>query len=281
MRTLVHLSDLHFGTVRQEIVLPLLSLLERIQPDVIAISGDLTQRARREQFQAAREFLDAMQFPKIVVPGNHDIPLFNLFARFTKKLERYRRYISEDLNPFHRDAEIAVLGINTARSATFKGGRVNAQQVAHMQERLGPLDGVTKIVVTHHPFDLPERYPDKALVGRARKAMQQLASSGIDLFLAGHLHMAGSEPTALRFQISERTPLMIQAGTALSSRIRGEANSFNVIRIQHPNISVSRLTWRADLKIFVSTHADYFRHTEAGWARGSKLDFAEPEQLVE
>ena len=97
MRTLVHLSDLHFGTVRQEIVLPLLSLLERIHPDLIAVSGDLTQRARREQFQAAREFLDAMRFPKIVVPGNHDIPLFNLFARFTKKLERYRRYISEDL----------------------------------------------------------------------------------------------------------------------------------------------------------------------------------------
>ena len=278
MRTLVHLSDLHFGTVRQGIVLPLLSLLERIQPDVIAISGDLTQRARSEQFQAAREFLDAMRFPKIVVPGNHDIPLFNLFARFTKKLERYRHYISEDLNPFHRDAEIAILGINTARSATFKGGRVNAQQVAHMQERLGPLDGVTKIVVTHHPFDLPGAYPEKALVGRARMVMQQLASSGIDLFLAGHLHMAGSQPTALRFQISESTPLMIQAGTALSTRIRGEANSFNVIRIQHPNISVSRLTWRADLKIFVSTHADYFRHTDAGWVPGSKLDFAEPEQ---
>ena len=278
MRTLVHLSDLHFGTVRQEIVLPLLSLLERIQPDVIAVSGDLTQRARREQFQAAREFLDAMRFPKIVVPGNHDIPLFNLFARFTKKLERYRRYISEDLNPFHSDAEIAILGINTARSATFKGGRVNAQQVAHMQERLGPLDGLIKIVVTHHPFDLPGSHPEKALVGRARMAMQQLASSGIDLFLAGHLHIGGSEPTALRFQISERTPLMIQAGTALSSRIRGEANSFNVIRIQHPNISVSRLTWRADLKIFVSTHADYFRHTDLGWARGSKLDFAEPEE---
>jgi 3',5'-cyclic AMP phosphodiesterase CpdA len=278
MRTLVHLSDLHFGTVRQEIVLPLLSLLARTQPDVIAVSGDLTQRARREQFQAAREFLDAMPFPKIVVPGNHDIPLFNVFARFTKKLERYRRYISEDLSPFYRDAEIAVLGVNTARSATFKGGRVNAQQVAHMQERLGSLNGVIKIIVTHHPFDLPGLDPEKALVGRARRAMQHLASSGIDLFLAGHLHIGRSEPTALRFKIGEGSPLMIQAGTALSSRIRGEANSFNVIRIEHPNISVSRLTWRADLKIFVSTHADYFRHTEAGWARGSKLDFAEAEQ---
>jgi 3',5'-cyclic AMP phosphodiesterase CpdA len=277
MRTLVHLSDLHFGTVRQEIVLPLLSLLERIQPDLIAVSGDLTQRARKEQFAAARDFLDAMPFPKIVVPGNHDVPLYNLFARFVLKLTRYRRYISDDLEPFYSDPEIAVLGINTARSATFKGGRVNSRQVAGMQERLGSLNGVTKIVVTHHPFDLPEAYPDKALVGRARRAMQQLAGSGIDLFLAGHLHIGLSEPTALRFQIGGRSPLMIQAGTALSSRVRGEANSFNVIRIEHPNISVSRLVWRADLKMFVSTHADYFRHTEAGWARGNKLDFAEPE----
>ena len=277
MRTLVHLSDLHFGTVRQEIVLPLLSLLERIQPDLIAVSGDLTQRARKEQFAAARDFLDAMRFPKIVVPGNHDIPLYNLFARFARKLARYRRYISHDLEPFYSDPEIAVLGINTARSATFKGGRVNSQQVARMQERLGVINGVTKIVVTHHPFDLPEAYPDKALVGRARRAMQRLAGSGIDLFLAGHLHIGMSEPTAFRFHIGGRAPLMIQAGTALSSRVRGEANSFNVIRIQHPNISVSRLAWRADLKMFVSTHADYFRHTDAGWARGAKLDFAEPE----
>jgi len=277
MRTLVHLSDLHFGTVRQEIVLPLLSLLERIQPDVVAVSGDLTQRARKEQFVAAREFLDAIPFPKIVVPGNHDIPLYNLFARFVLKLTRYRRYISDELQPFYSDPEIAVLGINTARSATFKGGRVNSRQVRHMRERLGSFNGVTKIVVTHHPFDLPEAYPDKALVGRARRAMQQLTGLGIDLFLAGHLHIGLSEPKALRFKISGRSPLMIQAGTALSSRVRGEANSFNVIRIQHPNISVSRLSWRADLKVFVSTHADYFRHTDAGWARGSKLDFAEPE----
>lgn len=278
MRTLVHLSDLHFGAVRQEIVLPLLSLLERVQPDLVAVSGDLTQRARKEQFAAARDFLDAMPFPKIVVPGNHDVPLYNLFARFALKLTRYRRYINDDLEPFYSDPEIAVLGINTARSATFKGGRVNSRQVARMQERLGAVNGVTKIVVTHHPFDLPEAYPDKALVGRARRAMQQLAGSGIDLFLAGHLHIGLSEPTALRFQIGGRSPLMIQAGTALSSRMRGEANSFNVIRIEHPNISVSRLAWRADLKMFVSAHADYFRHTEAGWARGSKLDFAEPEE---
>ena len=278
MRTLVHLSDLHFGTVREEIIQPLVDLIERIQPDMIAISGDLTQRARQKEFRAAREFFDSLPFQKIVVPGNHDIPLFNLFARFTKKLDRYRRFITEDLEPFYSDHEIAVLGVNTARSATFKGGRVNAQQVARMQERLGALAGLTRIVITHHPFDLPESYPDKALVGRARMAMQRLAGANVDLFLAGHLHVGLSEPTALRFQVSGHSALIIQAGTALSMRVRGEANSFNVIRIQRPNIAVSRLTWRPDLKIFISTHSDYFRHTDTGWVRGDKLDFAEPEE---
>ena len=173
---------------------------------------------------------------------------------------------------------IAVLGINTARSATFKGGRVNAQQVARMQERLGSLSGPIKVVVTHHPFDLPESYPEKALVGRARMAMQQLAGAGIDLFLAGHLHLGGSEPTAHRFVVSGYAALMVQAGTALSSRTRGEDNSFNVIRIKRPNIGVSRMVWRADLKTFAPEHTDYFRHSETGWARGSKPEIAGPEE---
>lgn len=278
MRTLVHLSDLHFGAVRDEVVEPLIELINRVQPSLIALSGDLTQRARRAEFLAARRFMDRLPFPMIVVPGNHDVPLYNLYARFVKKLERYRRYITDDLEPFYSDPEIAVLGLNTARSATFKGGRVNAEQVTRLQERLGTLGGLIKVVVTHHPFDLPEPYPDQALVGRARMAMQQLAGAGVDLFLAGHLHLGMSEPMALRFQISGHSALTIQAGTALSSRTRGETNSFNVIRIERPNIAVSRLAWRADLKAFLPDGTDYFRHGENGWARGDKLDMAEPEE---
>lgn len=278
MRTLVHLSDLHFGAVRQELVEPLVELIHRIQPNLIALSGDLTQRARPREFLAARQFMDRLPFAMIVVPGNHDVPLYNLYARFVKKLDRYCRFITDDLEPFYSDPEIAVLGLNTARSATFKGGRVNAEQVARLQERLGSLGGLIKVVVTHHPFDLPEPYPEKALVGRARMAMQQLAGAGVDLFLAGHLHLGMSEPTAVRFQISGYAALMIQAGTALSDRTRGEPNSFNVIRIERPNIAVSRLTWRADLKVFLPDGTDYFRHGETGWTRGEKLDMAEPEE---
>ena len=122
MRTVVHLSDLHFGRTDDAVIQPLVSAIREIAPDVIAVSGDLTQRARREQFRAARAFLDRLAAPKIIVPGNHDVPLYDVFRRFLRPLARYRRYITGDLQPFYGDEEIAVLGINTARSLTFNIG---------------------------------------------------------------------------------------------------------------------------------------------------------------
>jgi len=125
MRTLVHLSDLHFGRVDPALVEPLIQLVGRIRPDVVVVSGDLTQRARTEQFKEARRFLDSLPAPQIVVPGNHDVPLHNVVSRFLQPLDKYRRYITDDLEPFYVDDAIAVLGINTARSLTIKRGRVS------------------------------------------------------------------------------------------------------------------------------------------------------------
>src|SRR5918912_3851623 len=125
MRTLVHLSDLHFGRVDSAVVEPL----------VAAVPGDLTQRARSRQFQEAKKFLDALPRPQIVVPGNHDVPLYNVFRRFLGPLDNYRRYITDEMQPFYADEEIAVLGLNTARSLTTKYVRINERQIAHARER--------------------------------------------------------------------------------------------------------------------------------------------------
>src|SRR5258705_9934060 len=122
MRTIVHLSDLHFGRVDHDLLDPLIQSVVAIKPDLVAVSGDLTQRARSHQFREARAFLDRLPQPQIVVPGNHDVPLHNVFSRFLQPLEKYRRYITVDLQPFFTDEEIAVLGVNTARSLTIKGG---------------------------------------------------------------------------------------------------------------------------------------------------------------
>ena len=268
MRTLVHLSDLHFGRIDYSDVEPLIATVKAIKPEVVVISGDLTQRARSEQFQEARQFLDALPSPQIVVPGNHDVPLYNVFARFFQPLDKYRRYITNDLEPFYADDEMAILGINTARSLTIKDGRINEKQVAKVRERLCPFgDEVTKIIVTHHPFDLPEGQNEDELVDRAQMAMEALASCGADLLLAGHLHISHTGHTAKRYKIAGHSALVVSAGTATSTRGRGEANSFNVVRIDHPHISVERLTWEPAQNTFTSFLIENFQHTPDGWVR--------------
>lgn len=268
MRTLVHLSDLHFGRVDYSIIEPLVQTITELKPDLLVVSGDLTQRARSHQFQEARAFLDRLPGPQIIVPGNHDVPMHNVFARFLQPLDKYKRYITDDLQPFYADEEVAVLGINTARSLTIKDGRINEEQIAGIRERLCALDDhVVKIIVTHHPFDLPEGHDEDELVDRAELAMEALASCGADVLLAGHLHVSHTGQTSTRYKIAGHSALVISAGTATSTRGRGETNSFNVIRAQHPHIKVERLAWHPERRAFAPSSDEDFKHTQDGWVR--------------
>lgn len=266
MRSIVHLSDIHFGRVNHQLLSPLVKVITELAPDLVAVSGDLTQRARAQQFKEARAFLDRLPNPQIVVPGNHDVPLHNVWMRFARPLKKYRRYITEDLRPFYYDKEIGVLGVNTARSLTIKGGRVNEAQVVWMRERFCALDPqVVRIVVTHHPFDLPKGHHERKLVGRARLAMEALASCGADVFLAGHLHVSHTTHSATRYKIKGHSALVVQAGTATSVRSRGEENSFNVVRVDRPYIAIERFQWRDASNAFSHVSTERFRHTTDGW----------------
>ena len=265
-RTIVHLSDIHFGTVDPVIVAPLIEAVQGLRPNVVVVSGDLTQRARTTEFQEARAFLDRLPQPQIVVPGNHDVPLYNLYGRFVGGLEKYHRYITKDPEPVYLDNEIAVLGTNTARAFTWKGGRINVAQITRLKERLhGIGGGVTKIVVTHHPFDLPEGFADHHLVGGARMAMGHLAECGADLFLAGHMHVSSVCRTVLRYQIAGHSALVVQAGTATSTRGRGESNSFNCIRIDAGMMTIERWHWSREAMAFAAAGSETFKETENGW----------------
>src|SRR5436190_11433609 len=113
MRTLVHLSDLHFGRANPALLAPLARCVAQSKPDLVVVSGDLTQRARAREFREARRFLDTLPSPQLVVPGNHDVPLYNIFQRFFEPLDKYRRIITDNLEPMHLDAEMVVVGINT------------------------------------------------------------------------------------------------------------------------------------------------------------------------
>ena len=268
MRTLVHMSDLHFGRIDPELLDPLRAAVAEIAPHLTVVSGDLTQRARSSQFQDARKYLDSLPGEKLIVPGNHDVPLWNVFSRMLTPLHKYKRHITDDLSPTYVDEEIAVLGINTARSMVVKDGRINAEQIDAVKTHLCSLsDQVTKIVVTHHPFDLPERHADDDLVGRAGKAMQMFAQCGADVLLAGHFHASHTGTTSARYRIVGHAALVIQAGTATSTRGRGEENSFNVVRIEHPRIEVERYTWDKVIRRFMPSSKDRFESRNREWTR--------------
>jgi len=267
MATIAHLSDIHFGRVDPRIVDPLIDTTVAIAPDLLVMSGDLTQRARRRQFQEARNCLDRLPQPQLVIPGNHDVPLWDVARRFANPYGRYRHYIQDDLDPVFNHDEFIAVGLNSARNFPFHGGgRVNEVQVDRAAARLRAADGgKLKIVVTHHPFYLPtDAHARKHLLGRAEMAMAKLADAGADVFLAGHLHVHHVEHAAKRFKIAGHSALLIQAGT-LSTRHRGETNSFNVLRLTREQIGVERYDWNVTAGTFQPEWSQSFRRRSDGW----------------
>ncbi|MGX5829936.1 metallophosphoesterase family protein [Mesorhizobium sp. 43Arga] len=269
MRTLVHLSDLHFGKTDSRLVKAIAAEVRAIGPDLLVVSGDLTQRARKHEFLQARAFLDTLPSPRIVVPGNHDVPLWNVFARAFAPLARYKRYIDADTDPFYADEELAVVGINTARSLTIKDGRINVRQLEATKDRFAKLSAeITRIVVTHHPFEGLDFESADGIVGRASLAMDAFSRSGVDIIFSGHQHLHRAGSSARRYLIDGYAALLIQAGTAVSSRLRQATNSFNIICIDRPEIAVECRGWRSPQGGFETSARYTFRHGPDGWAPG-------------
>jgi 3',5'-cyclic AMP phosphodiesterase CpdA len=277
MRIIAHISDPHFGRIEPATVEALIVKVTQARPDVVVVSGDLTQRAKEREFKQARQFLDALPSPQIVVPGNHDVPLYNVLARALKPLRNYQRYITADLEPFYSDDEIAIVGINTARSLTFKNGRINSRQVASSCARLESCgEHRTRLIVSHHPFDLPGTRELHGLVGRAYMAMAGFARCRVDLILSGHLHLSRTSESALRYKIPGHSALVIHAGTATSTRARGELNSFNIIQVDRSAVAIQCLTWNRELGSFLLSATAHFHRTPAGWSRVPLPEVAPP-----
>lgn len=270
MRTLAHLSDLHFGRTDAAMVSGLQTALARLAPDLIIISGDFTQRAKVSEFLQARAFLETLPAPWLAVPGNHDIRLYDLYGRFVRPLHGYKRYISENVEPMYYDPELTVVSVNTARSLTFKGGRINAEQVRRLSRELTAAPrGSIKILVAHHPLDLPEnqRYP---LAGRARMAMAALTSCGLDMIMSGHLHLPYLPKSVERLRIGGHSALLVQAGTAVSTRSRGQVNSFNSVQTEQAHITVTQHCWMPEKRAFEPSTVAVYRRVQSGWARDER-----------
>ena len=268
LRIIAHLSDLHFGRVDAAVLPALAAALAAARPDLLVVSGDLTQRARAREFRDARRFLDTLPYPRLVVPGNHDIPLYNVLSRWLDPFRRFRHYIDPALEPLFVDAEMAVAGITTVRAGTVKNGRINRRQTALIARQLAHEgSGITRIVVTHHPFDLPAHASPDDLIGRSQPAMAAFAESRVDMVLSGHLHGSLTSDSVVRYGNQHRQILLVQAGTATSTRRRGEENCFNIIALRHPQVSISRMAWDIEAHCFKPAGADVFRRNGDAWRR--------------
>jgi len=243
MTLLLQISDPHFGTEQPLVVEALLRLANTVQPDLVVMSGDITQRARRVQFSAAQAFVGTFgATPFVVVPGNHDIPLYNLFARVAHPYANYRRVFGDDLEPVFESAELLVIGVNTTRAYRRKDGEVSVQQVERVALRL---DHATarqlRVVVTHQPVVAARANDIRNLLHGREHAIERWSQAGVDLILGGHIHLPYVAPLHVAYKDLPRQMWAVQAGTSLSSRVRGNVpNSVNVIDYDASNTSARR-----------------------------------------
>ncbi|KEQ52351.1 metallophosphoesterase family protein [Sphingobium chlorophenolicum] len=282
MARIAHLSDMHFGAHDPKIAAAAEAWLQQRQPDLVVISGDFTQRARRDQFRQASAWVNRLRaagMKLLVVPGNHDVPLYDLARRFGAPLRRYKRSISNDLCPFFENDEVAILGLNTARSLTIKGGRLNHDQMRLLRDRFARVaPGKTRILVTHHPlFAMPIGKGGELseAVGRHEDAVRAAASAGIHVALAGHFHRTYAE-AAEKMVAHAGGALVIQAGTATSTRLRNaEPQSFNWLHVhRHDEIELQVVVWDG-ASFQRGHHVAYFKQG-GGWIG---QDMADPAAL--
>jgi len=232
MSILLHISDTHYGTEQPLVAQALQGLARERHPDVLVFSGDITQRARPAQFAAARRLCDGLGIAHMLaLPGNHDLPLFNVLARAVSPYGNYLRAFGPRLDPLVDTDDFLVIGVNTTRAGRHKNGEVSPHQVQRVARQLqGARAGQLRIVVTHQPADVIRAEDEHDRLRGAEPALQAWSRAGADLVLGGHIHLPYVKDLRARAQPTPRPMWCVQAGTAVSTRLRhGTCNSVNLI----------------------------------------------------
>ncbi|ODN65864.1 metallophosphoesterase family protein [Methylophaga muralis] len=238
MQRILHISDLHFGRLIPEVMTALKHKITELNPELVIISGDLTQRAKTSEFTDAARFLDEITSPYLIVPGNHDLSTFRVVERLLYPWKKWRRFIAEDLEPTIETETHKIIGINTARrigySLDWSRGRINALQIKRIQNFFASASPQQlKILVAHHPFWLPTGHEHRGLIGGSDNAFEQFQHHGPDIILSGHVH--------LDYCHAHERIIVSHAGTTTSDRLlTGFPNSFNMLEGGPENLLISR-----------------------------------------
>jgi 3',5'-cyclic AMP phosphodiesterase CpdA len=254
MSVLLHISDTHFGTEQAPVVLALQALAHELKPDALILSGDVTQRARTEQFTAAREFCDSLRIPRMLaLPGNHDIPLYNLLARIVSPWHGWQRAFGKELEPVVELDDASLIGVNTTRPERHTDGEVSPQQIRRVVELLRKVPREKlRVVITHQPACVMRAEDEKDRLHGGDEAVRAWSEAGADIVLGGHIHLPYVTDVCARVKGAARAMYCVQAGTAVSARVRHNTpNSVNVLRWTVPRAGEPRVCkverWDYDL----------------------------------
>ncbi len=244
MTSIVHLSDLHFGTENKDVLNALLGDLDGItapKPVLVAISGDLTQRARATQFRAARQFLDNLLVPYLVVPGNHDVPMYDVFRRLFKPFALYQQYISTEFMPVFQQDELCVVGITTA-GGLHGHGKITPSIIDRACATFSASSARWRIVVAHHPILIPRGADENPAAG-ADDALPRLEACGVEVILGGHVHVPKVPDAVADYRSDDHRLIVVHAGGAISKRLRGEPNGYNRLDFDGDVLTVTHRFW--------------------------------------
>lgn len=266
---IAHLSDPHFGTILPGVKEGLLKSLKDINPDLVLLTGDITQRARRAQFKAAKHFTHEINpIPVIAVPGNHDIPLFNVFTRFLNPYWGFKKLFKDQLEKEHRFGDILVSGLNSTSKWRHVQGQFNQRR---LEKRLRRKQKTAKIHIAafHHPMDCSKPQDEKNLLVDRTETIQLFDQYGVDLMVGGHIHDPYVSLSTVRYPNTKRSMIIGVAGTCTSWRTRKDApNSFNLIEIDTfdiPKMTITRYDQIEDKSFSVKSVHRFQRPNEMGW----------------